>query len=218
MSVEKYWQQLDLVKNARSKGGKKSVEEYNASKRFDMLSIGDVEKLVKKRKTEDEPILYFIPSEELYSKIQEIHVQQGHGGINKMMAHLKKRYANITQRAVQLFISLCEECERRRNKGSSRAFVIKPIRSSDMNSRGQVDLIDMQSQPDGSYKWILNYQDHFTKFLHLRPLERKSAVDVATALLDIFLSTNGALNILQSDNGREFVNKVKVKVKVLIFY
>ena len=57
-----------------SKDGKRSVEEYNASKRFDMLSIGDVEKLVKKRTTEDKPILYFIANEELYSKIQEIHV------------------------------------------------------------------------------------------------------------------------------------------------
>ena len=53
MSAEKYRQQLDLVKQARSKDGKKSVEQYNASrpKRFDVLSIGDVEKLVKKRKT-----------------------------------------------------------------------------------------------------------------------------------------------------------------------
>ena len=62
---------------------------------------------------------------------------------------------------------LCEACERRRNNGSSRALVIKPIQSSDVNSRGQVDLINVQSYPSGSYKWILNYQDHFTKFLHL---------------------------------------------------
>ena len=46
----------------------------------------------------------------------------------------------------------------------------------------------MQNQQNGTYKWILNYQDHFTEFLHLRPLERKSAADVATALLDIILS------------------------------
>ena len=37
MSAEKYRQQLDLVKQARSKDGKKSVEQYNASKWFDML-------------------------------------------------------------------------------------------------------------------------------------------------------------------------------------
>ena len=90
MSAEKYRQQLDLVKQARSKDGKKSIEQYNASrpKRFNVLSIGDVEKLVKKRKTEDEPILYFTFSEELYSKIKEHHVQQRHGGINKMMTHI----------------------------------------------------------------------------------------------------------------------------------
>ena len=38
---------------ARSEDGKKSVEQYSASKWLAMLSIGDVEKLVKKRKTED---------------------------------------------------------------------------------------------------------------------------------------------------------------------
>ena len=80
ISAEKYRPNRPCEK-ARSKDGKKSVEEYNASKQLDELSIADVENLVKKRKTEDEPILYFIPNEELYSKIQEIHVQEGHGAI-----------------------------------------------------------------------------------------------------------------------------------------
>lgn len=39
-----------------------------------------------------------------------------------------------------------------------------------MNSRCQIDLIDMQAQPDGNYKLILVYQDHLTKFVNLRPL------------------------------------------------
>ena len=100
------------MKNARSKQIQKSSDEYNAVKRFDILTFGDVEKLIKKRKTEEEPILYFVTNEELYDKIQEIHTQQAHGGINKMMAHLKKRYANITQEAVTMFISFYEECEK----------------------------------------------------------------------------------------------------------
>ena len=45
MSAEKYRQQLDPVKKARNEDWKKSVEQYTATKRFDMLSIGDVEKL-----------------------------------------------------------------------------------------------------------------------------------------------------------------------------
>ncbi|XP_063875848.1 KRAB-A domain-containing protein 2-like [Scylla paramamosain] len=36
-----------------------------------------------------------------------------------------------------------------------------------MNSRAQVDLIDMQSQPDGKHRFILNYQDHLTKMVCL---------------------------------------------------
>ncbi|XP_044745145.1 uncharacterized protein LOC123307008 [Coccinella septempunctata] len=69
----------------------------------------------------------------------------------------------------------------------------------------QVDLIDMQSQADDQYKFILVYQDHLTKFIQLRPLKSKRAEEVAYVLLDIF-SIFGAPSILQSDNGREFAN------------
>lgn len=65
----------------------------------------------------------------------------------------------------------------------------------------------MQAQPDGNYKFILVYQDHLTKFVLLRPLTHKRAEEVAYVLLDIF-TTFGAPAILQSDNGREFVNKI----------
>ena len=71
----------------------------------------------------------------------------------------------------------------------------------------QVDLIDMQSQPDGPFRFILNYQDHLTKFISLRPLKFKTAEAVAAALIPIF-HTFGAPKILHTDNGREFANKV----------
>ena len=45
MSAEKNRQQLGLVTKARSEDWKKSVEQCSATKQFDMLSIGDVEKL-----------------------------------------------------------------------------------------------------------------------------------------------------------------------------
>jgi len=64
--------------------------------------------------------------------------------------------------------------------------VVKPIISSEINSRCQKDLIDMQAQPDGDYKFICVYQDHLTKFFILRSLRHKSADTVANVLLDIF--------------------------------
>ena len=71
----------------------------------------------------------------------------------------------------------------------------------------QIDLVDFQSLPDGEYKWILNAQDHLTKFSHLRPLRAKSAKEVAWALYKIFCRC-GAPVILQSDNGKEFRNQL----------
>ena len=63
-----------------------------------------------------------------------------------------------------------------------------------------MDLIDFQTCADGEFKWLLVYQDHFTKFVQLRPIQSKGAHDVAEALLDIF-SIFGVPAILQSDNG-----------------
>jgi hypothetical protein len=51
----------------------------------------------------------------------------------------------------------------------------------------------------------LPYQ--LTKFIVLRPLRHKSSEIVANVLLDIF-TLFGATVILQSDDGREFVNKI----------
>ena len=70
----------------------------------------------------------------------------------------------------------------------------------------------MESAPDGGYVQILNYQDHFTKFLVLRPLKSKRASEVAYNLIDIFTLTRTPC-ILQSDNGREFVASVVYEFK-----
>ena len=79
---------------------------------------------------------------------------------------------------------------------------------SKMDSRAQVDLIDMQSQSDGDRKWTLVYQDHLTKFVQLHPVTSKRAPEIAYQLLDIF-SIFRAPSILQSDNGKEFVNGLR---------
>ena len=40
--------------------------------------------------------------------------------------------------------------------------------------------------PDGGYKYILNYQDCFSKFVILRALKTKTAAKVADCLVNIF--------------------------------
>ena len=84
---------------------------------------------------------------------------------------------------------------------------LKPIRSKNFNERVQVDLIDYQASPDGEYKYIMVYQDHFTKFVQLQPLKSKTANEVKKSIEEIF-DDFGPPKILHTDNGREFKNSL----------
>ena len=130
-----------------------------------------------------------------------------------MLKELQKKYANIPTKAVELFKSLCLECQKKRKRPMTKGVVVRPILSKEFSSRGQVDLVDMQSMQSGSHKkWIMVYQDHLTKFCILRALTSKRAAEVAYHLLDIFLLI-GAPVILQSDNGSEFTSNVIKELK-----
>lgn len=101
---------------------------------------------------------------------------------------------------------------RKSKKGMRKGVVVKPLLFSEFNSRRQVDLIDFQSQPDNRFRFILVYQDHLTKFVNLKALETKRAEEVSNHLIDIF-TLMGAPSVLQSDNGREFVNRIIESLK-----
>ena len=137
-----------------------------------------------------------------------------HAGRDKMLKELSKKYANVTGNTIKLFKSLCEECQLRQ-RNPNKGVVVKPILTKDFNSRGQVDLLDMQSMPDGNFKFIMNYQDHLTKFCVIDSLTSKRAAEVAYKLLSNVFLVFGAPHILQSDNGREFTAAIISELKEL---
>ena len=148
----------------------------------------------------------------MFDAIKQVHVNTGHGGRDKMIKETSKKFANITHESLNLFKTLCVQCQGKRKRVTTKGVVVKPIISNDYCSRAQVDLIDMQSMAKAQYKWIMNYQDHLTKFCVLPPLTTKRATEVIYHLLDIFLLL-GAPAILQSDNGAEFTAKVITELK-----
>ena len=208
LSQKQYDEKVSLLKYFEDKPHlSKTSSQYRVIKDFVLVpGINGSYKLAKQNKSEEGAFLYVVPNEQLYETINKYHIN-GHTGISKMLHYMKNKFSNVTQEVLTHFVSYCEECNRKKNKISKKSIVVKPIRSNMVKERVQADLIDMQSDPDGEYKWILNIQDHFSKFVHLRPLKCKQAEAVASELLDIFLTTNGAPRILQCDNGREFDNK-----------
>lgn len=146
----------------------------------------------------------------MYDVIHLKHVELQHSGRDRMFNELKKRYYNVTREAIALFLTHCPTCQLKKRQ-ARKGLVVRPIISNELNSRCQVDLIDMQSQAvtvkGQTFRHILVYQDHLTKFVQLRALENKTANEVAYHLKHIF-SIFGAPHILQSDNGKEFVSGV----------
>ena len=85
-----------------------------------------------------------------------------------------------------LYRKLCS-LSKKKEKEPRAGLTFKPIISTCFNSRGQVDLMDFQSNADGEYKWVLHYQDHLTKYSFLRALKSKCAAEVAHHLFNIFI-------------------------------
>ncbi|XP_070206199.1 KRAB-A domain-containing protein 2-like [Littorina saxatilis] len=203
---------VEDVKTAAVNNATKSRQEYYNLAKYDVLQCGPVEKLIKKRSCAEQTPVYYVTIEETFDVIKRAHISTGHGGRDRMIKETQRKYANISTKSLELFKSLCEECQKKRKRPMTKGVVVRPIISKEFASRGQVDLVDMQSMPSNGYKWIMVYQDHLTKFCVLRPIRSKRAVEVAAQLLDIFLVI-GAPAILQSDNGTEFTANIISELK-----
>lgn len=204
LSKERYAAVIAEVKEAKRVAVKQTVH-YRRLRRYDVLKIGGEEKLIAPVTENGEEILYYVCYDSLFDILYETHNSVGHGGRTRMTKELARKYKNVTIEAIVTYLRLCESCQKKQKITKSGA-VVKPILHSEMNSRCQIDLIDMQANPDGGMKFILVYQDHLTKFVLLKALSQKTANAIAHSLVDIF-SIFGAPNILHSDNGREFCNE-----------
>ena len=188
---------------------------YKWKKRYGFIQIGpsnqlffkkDEPKFIKDGVIDLENVLRVVTKEELFERIHEVHKGLLHGKVVKMEKKLKSKYGNISRTVIEKYLKLCPRCIEASARISKREG-IKPIITKGFNRRAQIDLIDMQSHPDEGYKWIMCYQDHGIKFSWVQPLPDKNAGSVAKVLVHIF-TIQGAPAILQSDNGREFVNNV----------
>ena len=97
--------------------------------KFEVLMCGDVEKLIKRRKTQDEqPVCYAI-MEDRDDISSRGHIATDRGGRDsRMLKHLGQKYANSTTEVVELYKSYCLVCQKKRKHPRSTCVVV--------NSRG----------------------------------------------------------------------------------
>ncbi|XP_068792011.1 probable G-protein coupled receptor 141 isoform X1 [Struthio camelus] len=211
---EEYHATIAEIKKARQNPKSKSRHEYYLLTKYEILQCGDTEKLIKRRQTKEESPTYYVSIEDTYDIIKKAHIATGHGGRDRVIKHLSSSYANITRDAIELFKSFCAVCQKKKKHHMVNQFAGPSALNKEHLAWGQIDFISMQSMSVGSLKWIMVYQDYFTKFCVLRPLTSKKAAEVALQLLDIFL-TFGAPVALQGHDGTEFITEVIQELKYL---
>ena len=181
------------MKEAKQKQWLDSAD-YRRFKTFDVIIFSGYEKLIAPVKW-DGIVLYYLWTSDLYDELHNTDLNTEHAGRTKMEKGLTRKYKNITKHTITLYINLRKQCQAKESI-TSKSLITKPVVFKELISRCQVDLIDMQCNSDGDYRFILNYQGYLTKFVFLRPLEIRRAEDVAHTLLDIF-TTIGAPSILR---------------------
>ena len=192
---------IDIVKRGKT-GGTLTGEMYYILRSYKLTSLGGVGKIMNLKDQ------YMATKESALDIIRQAHISTGHGGERKTHIKISEKYGNIPRRLVKRYIRSCERCiEKQRRSETSAGVIVKPLKVEDLNDRGQVDLVDMQTMKDQGYRYILHYMEYLTKFHMIRPLKSKATNEVARELLFIFLDL-GAPHILQSDNGKEFTSQI----------
>ncbi|RZB40243.1 hypothetical protein BDFB_001407 [Asbolus verrucosus] len=211
-SKRKYDEVIEKVTRAKQKVRNKLPSDYHLLKKYDVLQTEGSKRLILPLKGLESNIIYYVQDDELFDILLETHLSLDHGGRDKMMKVLKQTYKNITYKDIMIFLNLCKYCMKK-HKREKKEVLEKPTCSNELNSVCQLDLIDFQSHPDNEFKFIMVYQEKWTKFCILKPLKSNQVDEVANNLIDIF-TTMGAPVLLQSNKGNEFVNALIDNLKV----
>ena len=67
----------------------------------------------------------------LMSSKKKKHVATGQGGRDQMMKVLSVKYTNILRDDVELFKSMCLECQKKRKRPMIKGVVVRPILTSE---------------------------------------------------------------------------------------
>ena len=102
--------------------------------------------------------------EDFFNILREGHLATGHGKEHVLFRHLSRRFFNITREMCSIFANDCTTCIKMRSYSKTPRAGHKPILTEGFGSRGQVDLIDMQSNDFNGMRWLLTYVDHGTKY------------------------------------------------------
>ena len=117
---DKYFQIIEMLNRFKVSKTKKTAEEYYFMDQFDVITIGDSQRLIKKLTNSAQDIMVYVHLDEIFHILNAVHQTVGHGGIRKTLIEVKRLYENITFPCVRIFIDLCENCHKKNKSARQR--------------------------------------------------------------------------------------------------
>ncbi len=152
--------------------------------------------------------------EKVFDVIHRVHIGLVHSRdvwVHKLS--IDKTWWGVTETAIRFYRDLCPECLKSGRPSKAEEMVpLKMMISETIGSRAQMDLIDYRWREENGFKWILRDVNHLMGFAHVVCLKNKKAATVGRAMVKI-LSVAVLLDILQSDNGGEFLGQCITYIK-----
>ena len=114
------------------------------------------------------------------------------------------------------YIATCQRCRQKR-------FQAKPVKPSNRFLKtsgyvGQIVCVDLIGPFPGTHNetFCLTCVDLFSKYLTAVPITGKSAPVAMTAFMDQVIGKGGNVEVVHSDNGKEWINKVFMRMTTLL--
>ena len=139
--------------------------------------------------------------------VKQFHDYLGHSGSNRTYATARSQYFWPTMaKTIEQYVSKCVTCQERNLKA-----IKSPVGASNTVSSAwyqcSADLIGPWPATPSGNKYVLSIIDWFSNYVLLYPLADKTADSVARVLTTDVFCKHGAMNVLVTDNGKEFVNE-----------
>jgi hypothetical protein len=134
------------------------------------------EKVLLKTENFDNPVFKYSQAavkEDVFNILREAHLATGHGKELVMYKNVSRDYFNVSRVSFAIFYNECATCLLTRSNIKKTKAGHRPILTTGFGSRGQVDLVDLQSSEYEGMKWLLTYCGHGTKFAATCPVPNK---------------------------------------------
>jgi hypothetical protein len=159
-----------------------------------------------------------VPKESQVPDIVEKFYKENKGsGAKTVSKKIGCLYTGLGEKVVRKQLNLID-CHYKRKPSFKNDAPLRSIQAKQPMERCQVDLVDLSNIPvtidDKTFKYCMSLIYIFSRFVWIRPLQTKSADDVANELYPIFMEY-GPPRILQSDQGGEFKSVVNTLCKML---